>query len=74
MQSKGFYWFVLIMGGVLLILSVVAAIVIHDAASLKLLPIYGILYAVYAILFLTSGKAKKKDAKQKEKQSPLMRR
>ncbi len=75
MQSRGFQWFVVIMGGLILIFSIIAGVTIHDSASLKFLPIYGILYVLYLILFLTKGrKEHEKEAKKQEKKSPLMRR
>lgn len=75
MQSRGFQIFVLIMGGLILIFSAIAGFTIHDSASLKFLPIFGILYVLYAILFFTKGRKKhEEDAKKPEKKSPLMRR
>ncbi len=75
MQSRGFQWFVAIMGGLILIFTAVAGFVIHDSTSLKFLPLYGILYVLYLILFIRKLRTQKeKEAKKPEKQSPLMRR
>lgn len=74
MQSRGFQIFVLIMGGLILIFSAIAGFTIHDSASLKFLPIYGILYVLYLVLFITKlRKQNDKDAKKSEKKSPLIR-
>ena len=74
MQSRGFQIFVLIMGGLILIFSAIAGFTIHDSASLKFLPIYGILYGLYLVLFITKlRKQNDKDAKKSEKKSPLIR-
>lgn len=74
MHSRGFQWFVVIMGGLILIFTAIAGFVIHDTTSLTFLPIYGILYVVYLILFFTKGKKLSQNEAEKKKQSPLMRR
>ena len=74
MQSRGVQWFVVIMGGLILIFTAVAGFVVHDTTSLKFLPIYGILYGLYLILFITKGRKLSEKESQKKKQSPLMTR
>lgn len=73
MQSRGFQWFVVIMGGLILIFSIIAGVTIHDSASLKFLPIYGILYVLYLILFFTRGK-KQNEKETQNKRSPLIKK
>ena len=74
MHSRGFQWFVVVAGAVILVFSTIFALRVHDKTMITMLVIFSFLYVVYLILFLKAGKMKKENPEKKQKQSPLMRR
>ena len=73
MHNRGFQWFVVIMGALILIFGTVGAIRVRDNTTMTLLPIFGILYVLYLILFVKAEKNRKEN-RDKPKESPLLRK
>ncbi|MBQ6281153.1 MAG: hypothetical protein IJK69_03730 [Oscillospiraceae bacterium] len=74
MKNRGFQWFVVIAGGILLILNVYLVIKQRDDGSARILPIYAALYVIYLIMFIRmEHKRRKEGGADKQVKSPLMK-
>ena len=74
MRNRGFQWFVVIAGGILLILNTFLVIKLKDDGSARILPLYAALYVIYLIMFIRmEHKRKKEGGADKQVKSPLMK-
>lgn len=74
MKNRGFQWFVVIAGGILLILNVYLVIKQRDDGSARILPIYAALYVIYLVMFIRlEHKRRKEGGADKQVKSPLMK-
>ena len=74
MKNRGFQWFVVIAGGILLILNVYLVIKQRDDGSARILPIYAALYVIYLVMFIRlEQKRRKEGGADKPVKSPLMK-
>lgn len=74
MKNRGFQWFVVIAGGILLILNVYLVIKQRDDGSARILPIYAALYVIYLIMFIRmEHKRRKEGGAVKQVKSPLIK-
>ncbi|MBQ9374086.1 MAG: hypothetical protein VZQ75_03245 [Candidatus Faecousia sp.] len=74
MKNRGFQWFVVIAGGILLILNVYLVIKQRDDGSARILPIYAALYVIYLVMFIRlEHKRRKEGGADKPVKSPLMK-
>lgn len=74
MKNRGFQWFVVIAGGILLILNVYLVVKQRDDGSARILPIYAALYVIYLIMFIRmEHKRRKEGGADKQVKSPLMK-
>ena len=74
MKNRGFQWFVVIVGGILLILNVYLVIKQRDDGSARILPLYAALYVIYLVMFIRmEHKRKKEGGADKQVKSPLIK-
>lgn len=74
MRNRGFQWFVVIAGGILLILNVYLVIKQRDDGSARILPLYAALYVIYLIMFIRmEHKRRKEGGADKQVKSPLIK-
>lgn len=74
MKNRGFQWFVVIAGGILLILNVYLVVKQRDDGSARILPIYAALYVIYLVMFIRlEHKRRKEGGADKQVKSPLMK-
>ncbi len=74
MRNRGFQWFVVIAGGILLILNTFLAVKLKDDGSARILPLYAALYVIYLIMFIRmEHKRRKEGGADKQAKSPLMK-
>lgn len=74
MRNRGFQWFVVIAGGILLILNTFLAVKLKDDGSARILPLYAALYVIYLIMFIRmEHKRRKEGGADKQVKSPLMK-
>lgn len=74
MRNRGFQWFVVIAGGILLILNVYLVIKQRDDGSARILPIYAAIYVIYLIMFIRmEHKRRKEGGADKQVKSPLIK-
>ena len=74
MRNRGFQWFVVIAGGILLILNVYLVVKQRDDGSARILPIYAALYVIYLVMFIRlEHKRRKEGGADKQAKSPLIK-
>lgn len=74
MRNRGFQWFVVIAGGILLILNTFLAVKLKDDGSARILPLYAALYVIYLIMFIRmEHKRRKESGADKQVKSPLIK-
>lgn len=74
MRNRGFQWFVVIAGGILLILNVYLVVKQRDDGSARILPFYAAIYVIYLIMFIRlEHKRRKEGGADKQVKSPLMK-
>lgn len=74
MRNRGFQWFVVIAGGILLILNAFLVVKLKDDGSARILPLYAALYVIYLIMFIRmEHKRRKEGGADKQVKSPLMK-
>ncbi len=74
MRNRGFQWFVVIAGGILLILNTFLVVKLKDDGSARILPLYAALYVIYLIMFIRmEHKRRKEGGADKQVKSPLMK-
>ena len=74
MRNRGFQWFVVIAGGILLILNTFLVFKLKDDGSARILPLYAALYVIYLIMFIRmEHKRRKEGGADKQVKSPLMK-
>lgn len=74
MRNRGFQWFVVIAGGILLILNTFLAVKLKDDGSARILPLYAALYVIYLIMFIRmEHKRRKEGGADKQAKSPLIK-
>lgn len=74
MRNRGFQWFVVIAGGILLILNTFLVIKLKDDGSARILPLYAAIYVIYLIMFIRmEHKRRKEGGADKQVKSPLMK-
>ena len=74
MKNRGFQWFVVIAGGILLILNAFLVVKLKDDGSARILPLYAALYVIYLIMFIRmEHKRRKEGGADKQVKSPLMK-
>ena len=74
MRNRGFQWFVVIAGGILLILNTFLVVKLKDDGSARILPLYAALYVIYLIMFIRmEHKRRKEGGADKQAKSPLMK-
>ena len=74
MRNRGFQWFVVIAGVILLILNTFLAVKLKDDGSARILPLYAALYVIYLIMFIRmEHKRRKEGGADKQAKSPLIK-
>jgi drug/metabolite transporter superfamily protein YnfA len=74
MRNRGFQWFVVIAGGILLILNTFLVVKLKDDGSARILPLYAAIYVIYLIMFIRmEHKRRKEGGADKQVKSPLMK-
>lgn len=74
MRNRGFQWFVVIAGGILLILNTFLVVKLKDDGSARILPLYAALYVIYLIMFIRlEHKRRKEGGADKQVKSPLIK-
>lgn len=74
MKNRGFQWFVVIAGGILLILNLYLVLWQKDEGSAGFLLIFTAVYVIYLVMFIRLERKRKKDGgAEKQVKSPLMK-
>ena len=74
MRNRGFQWFVVIAGGILLILNTILVFKLKDDGSARILPLYAAIYVIYLIMFIRmEHKRRKEGGADKQAKSPLIK-
>lgn len=74
MRNRGFQWFVVIAGGILLILNTILVFKLKDDGSARILLLYAAIYVIYLIMFIRlEHKRRKEGGADKPVKSPLMK-
>lgn len=74
MRNRGFQWFVVIAGGILLILNTFLAVKLKDDGSARILLLYAAIYVIYLIMFIRmEHKRRKEGGADKQVKSPLIK-
>lgn len=74
MRNRGFQWFVVIAGGILLILNTILVFKLKDDGSARILLLYAAIYVIYLIMFIRmEHKRRKEGGADKQVKSPLMK-
>lgn len=74
MRNRGFQWFVVIAGGILLILNTFLVVKLKDDGSARILPLYAAIYVIYLIMFIRmEHKRRKEGGANKQVKSPLIK-
>jgi drug/metabolite transporter superfamily protein YnfA len=74
MRNRGFQWFVVIAGGILLILNTILVVKLKDEGSARILPLYAAIYVIYLIMFIRmEHKRRKEGGADKQVKSPLIK-
>lgn len=74
MRNRGFQWFVVIAGGILLILNTILVFKLKDDGSARILLLYAAIYVIYLIMFIRmEHKRRKEGGADKQVKSPLIK-
>lgn len=74
MKNRGFQWFVVIAGGILLILNTYLVVKLKDDVSARILPLYAAIYVIYLVMFIRLEIKRKKNKGEKDTvKSPLLK-
>ena len=74
MRNRGFQWFVVIAGGILLILNTILVFKLKDDGSARILLLYAAIYVIYLIMFIRmEHKRRKEGGADKQAKSPLIK-
>jgi uncharacterized membrane protein YfcA len=74
MNNRGFQLFVLIFGGIILVVGAFCAFMIDDSSTQSMMIGFAVLYIIYVVLFIRKEKQRRKAEKNDKTKSPLMRR
>jgi uncharacterized membrane protein YfcA len=74
MNNRGFQLFVLIFGGIILVVGAFCAFMIDDSSTQSMMIGFAVLYIIYVVLFIRKEKQRRKAEKSDKTKSPLMRR